>query len=219
MVSLTPVLELSPGTYSQRERSLPAGSAEENPSGWQAYWSESLADAGIHRLLPWRAGSWLVPLPRLSSDSVLGIIVRCHVQDVSDWSNELGALAGGYILSVPGEALLPGCCGDLTNLVEWRKASTDAGEAWQMVWIGHPWTFVRRSGDHLQFAKPSENNDPIDVVAGISVSKDDLAEAIVSAELEVRAFAARLLAVTRELQPPIAHTEVVEALTGIRLPD
>jgi hypothetical protein len=84
-----------------------------------------------------------------------------------------------------------------------------------MVWIGHPYTFVRRIGDTLQFSEPSESDPPRDTLAAVSLRADELASAIEQAERERRAFASRLLPAVAVLSPGIPAAELVHGLTGV----
>lgn len=214
---LTPVLELTPGTYASRERALPAGTSDQNPEGWHVYWTECLADAGIHGLAPWRIGSTLVPASHFTERSILRTLLQRHVDEVTDWTEDVGALSGGYILTHGEHSLLPGCCGDLGNLEEWREAVETADDTWRMLWIGHPWTFVRRHGRQLHFAEPSDADSPANIVEAFSMPSETLAEAIAAAASLRGLFAARLLPLVEELRPTISADLVVTALTGHQL--
>jgi len=85
MTSSIPVLELEPGTFSPVSPGHPLGSAAESPAAWDAYWKESLANAGITDLTPWRPGSWLVPLDQLSMCETLRVVMRYELADVAGW--------------------------------------------------------------------------------------------------------------------------------------
>jgi hypothetical protein len=159
MTSLTPALELAPGRFSLRERPSPGVSMAENPQGWLQYWSDSLEDAGIVGLTPWHPGSWLVPLRAISDAHVLRTILLGTFDDFAERdADEIGPLRGGFVLSHGEAHILPGCCGDLANLENWQQAAAHADDCWTMVWIGHPWTHVRASGDLLQFAQPADES-------------------------------------------------------------
>jgi len=83
---------------------------------------------------------------------LLRLLVTRHDPDITTLDlDEIGPLSGGYILSHAGKTIEPGCCGDLGNLEGWERAATESSEGWEMVWIGHPWTFVRPSSELLHF--------------------------------------------------------------------
>jgi hypothetical protein len=215
MTSLIPVLELTPGSYSTRVRQTPEGSIAENPEGWFSYWSESLADAGIYGLTPWTPGSWLVTIDQLQDPDLLRSVITNGTPDIASVDiEELGALSGGYVLSHDAATLLPGCCGDLSNLEEWQRAATTSNESWSMLWIGHPWTFVRSSGDDLRFVEPSERQEADGLDEVLSLSRAGLLDAVGRA-LDVRnRFAERLLPVVQALKPRISAIDVVQVLIG-----
>ena len=213
MTSLIPVLELTPRSYSTRQRQTPEGSIAENPDGWFTYWSESLADAGIHGLTPWTPGSWLVTIDQLHNPDLLRTVITNAAPDMALVDiEEIGALSGGYVLSHDGVTLLPGCCGDLSNLEYWRRAATDSNESWAMLWLGHPWTFVRSSGDVLRFVEPSERQEADGLNEVLSLSCAALLDAVNRAFDARNDFAERLLPVVQALNPRIAAIDVVQVL-------
>lgn len=81
-----------------------------------------------------------------------------------------------------------------------------------MLWIGHPWTFVRTSRDVVRFVEPSEQQDPIGLNELPSVSRAALLDAIQRASDERNRFAARLLPVIKELNPRVAAADLVRVL-------
>jgi len=175
MASLTPVLELQPSSFATRSHQSPSGSSTEDPEGSFRYWSESLADAGIQGLIPWRRGSWFVSIDQLRDPRLLRLLVTLANPDIATSDlDEIGPLSGGYILSHEDSTIEPGCCCDLGDLESWRLAATDSTEAWWMVWIGHPWTFVRSSGDLLHFVEPSEHQTGAGLTETIRLSRAEL---------------------------------------------
>ncbi|MEM1415064.1 MAG: hypothetical protein AAGH15_09200 [Myxococcota bacterium] len=212
MVTLTPVLELEPGRYATRARSHPTKSGSEDPAGWDRFWRDCLADAGITDLTPWRPGSWLVPLDQFAASETLRKVLREELACVTDWRQEIGALAGGYVLQHEGAVVLPGCCGDLSNLADWTLASESSLSAWQQVWIGHPWTHVRADGETLFFAEPSEDDDVSLLTTAVSMPRRFLVDAIEEASQHRELFRGALTTVVREHAPPAAIDSVVEIL-------
>src|SRR5260221_236420 len=118
-VELMPVIELTPGTFSTRERPLPAGSGRESPEGWNRYWLDSLADSGVVGLTPLWPWSWLVTTRQLTGPSVLLPILSTLVREMGGqeaFADPDGqpVLDGGLALCSGGEVLVaPACCGDL----------------------------------------------------------------------------------------------------------
>jgi hypothetical protein len=171
MVALVPVVELEPVTYATRERESPATARAADMEAWDRYWRDCLGDAGIVDLKPYQLGSWLVPVERLVDDRVLDALLDAHGED--DFAEPPGALSGGFVLETQSTTLEPQCCGDLANLDEWRRAAELKAPDWEMLWIGHPWAFVRAEGDRLWFSEPAEA-PPVDGTALITVDRDAL---------------------------------------------
>src|SRR5690349_10038359 len=100
MPSLIPVLEFEPASFATRSHQTPSGSGADDPEGWFRYWSESLADAGIRGLAPWKRGSWFVTLDQLRDPGLLRLLVTRHNPDLATAAlDEIGSLSGGYVLS------------------------------------------------------------------------------------------------------------------------
>jgi hypothetical protein len=216
MTTLRPVLELAPSSYSTHDRPRPSGPVAEYPDGWFRYWSESLGDAGVHGLRPWTSGSWLVTIDQFVEPDLLRTLIKHALPDIAHLSSEeMGALAGGYVLSHGNATVLPGCCGDLGNLYDWRRAANEANETWQSVVIGHPWIYVRSSGEILEFTEPTERADPEGLAESLRLSRDDLLNAIAAASEERDRFAERLTPVVQAFNPKLPAAEIVSLLVGV----
>jgi len=81
-----------------------------------------------------------------------------------------------------------------------------------MLWIGHPWTFARSSGDELRFVEPSERQDADGLNEVLSLSRAALLGAVSQAFEARNRFAERLLPVVEALKPRISAIDVVEVL-------
>jgi hypothetical protein len=205
---LTPVVEFEPASFSTREHPRPTVSGREDPAGWDRYWRASLADAGLVDLPLFRSGSWFVAAEDLTDAHVLDALLS--VMGSEGWS----ILPGGHALSVGSLHLLPGCCGDLSNLNDWRRASEQVSAEWKMLWIGHPWTHVSAQQDVLTFLRPSEQDPPGDLDVFGSVSREALGVAIERASLVVDAFAERLRPRIAAMDPSTRVEDVLEILLG-----
>lgn len=158
---LTPVVEFCPSKYQSSDLPWPTVSSAESPEAWDTYWRTCLNEAGIGDLEPFERGSQLVPVRHLIEVHVLDALLHAQLSDVDEWRADfLSPLEGGYILSTSKAQLKPGCCGDLSNLEEWRRAAEHQSENWSMVWIGHPWTHVCAKADTLTFLHPTEADPP-----------------------------------------------------------
>ena len=190
---LTPVVEFEPGAYSKGERAPPSVGSSQDPGAWDVYWRDCLGDAGISDLEPIAKGSWLVPVERLVGDRVLDMLLRVALDGVSEWCPDLvGSIAGGYVLSTAGERLEPGCCGDLSNLADWRAVAEQYSDDWTMVWIGHPWTHASAQSDVITILRASEDDVPTNPQPFCSVERDVLRSAIETASEQIRLFGERL---------------------------
>jgi len=114
-------------------------------------------------------------------------------------ANSLGLLVGGFMLEESGDPrVVPGCCGDLSNLHDWARAAAVREKVWQELWIGHPSAVVRFRGGLLELALVEEGGEVPDA-ADFSVDPAELSKAIEGARQEVAAFRDRLIPVLQQL--------------------
>ena len=213
MVHLIPVIELSPLTFASQSHESPKVSLAEDPIGWENYWRACLADAGIEGIDPYTPGSNLVAISELVDLGIIRKVLGCHFEDcdLEDLST-ICTLYGGLYLSAGDRLIAPGCCGDLSNISDWRRASQHIAESWEMVWIGHPWTHVRVEGDILCFAEISESDPPVNTEPFMRVPRADLLEALEKAEEQIAQFRKRLKPVLAELVPAHPVDRVLDVL-------
>jgi hypothetical protein len=216
-IKLVPVIELTPGTFSTRERLLPAGSGRDMPEEWDRYWLDCLADSDVVGLTPLRPSSWMVPTRQLTDMAVLSRILSIMIRE---WGgpeafpgpDSKPVLDGGLALCSGDEVLVaPICCCDLGNVSERRDAVVYRQLDWKMVWIGHPWLSVRFNGSQLEFSEPHESDSP---VAKWTVSPEKLGRAVSVAEAELEAFARRLESVVASLGGNNDHASVARSWAG-----
>ena len=165
-------------------------------------------------------GSWLVETAQLTRRHTLEALLRKEFEDLDPenlW-DEVTPLEGGYVLRRDEILLEPSCCGTLENLDSWRDACESQDPDWQMVWIGHPWTYVRSLGDRLSFHEPTEDSFPSPNGEEFSVGRDELERAVRVAEKEVEALAVRLTPVVEQLTSGSSVERIVEMLTLGRQP-
>lgn len=215
-VELRPVLELAPSDFATRERRMPQGPVATMPEQWDAWWRDSMADAGLVGLEPVAVGSWFVALDTLSVDERLGRVLDVLMGDIEFDDHQLvdtiGPLAGGFVLRAGDRAIYPGCCGDLGNLRDWRDAADHDLEDWRKVWIGHPWTHVRAVDGRLQLAAPSEREEPLEHDPPLSVPRQALRDAVREAQLQVDAFRRHLRQVLETRHPGCAADAIARVL-------
>jgi hypothetical protein len=88
----------------------------------------------------------------------------------------------------------PQCCGDLSNIQEWREAVEYKGSTWRPLWIGHPWVSVRFFNGMLtisDYHEIDDNNDN-EIFPKFRVSPRDLQHAVNIAEYELGIFVDRI---------------------------
>jgi hypothetical protein len=215
MTELIPVLELEPASYATHSHASPCVSALEDVAGWDAYWRASLADSGITDLTPWRRGSWNVPLTEFSASETLRTVLRHELRDAPDWDlDHIGPLSGGYILVHEGIVMEPGCCGDFGNLADWMRAAECTSETWEMLWIGHPWSHVRATGDDLHIAEPSEESETSPGLRDLIVLPRAALVAAIEGAKQTRArFRAALATIVAERVPRARLDAILDVLT------
>lgn len=154
------------------------------------------------------ASELLVPISDLVGPELLKLLIKLEVIEKLEIApasiptanpKSFGLLVGGFILEVTGTPkLVPGCCGDLSNLGDWARAATEREKVWQELWIGHPSAVVRRREGRLELASVEEGGDPPEA-ADFSVDAAELSMAIENARREIAAFRERLIPVLQEM--------------------
>lgn len=193
MVSLNPVVEFEPYTFSTQTRDIPMD-ADDTPEGWEQYWRDSLSDSGITGLNPLRQCGWWVPIEQLLDPQ----LIRKLLEKTPTWKPEYDPLTdlpkvlGGYALTNGDDWIGPGCCSDFSTLESWEEAAQWRSTDWQMVWIGHPWTHVSALNDRLAFLHPTEEDPPKTNELAMYVMRHELIAAINTAKSQVEAFTARV---------------------------
>ena len=212
------VVELEPSNYATREREIPD---TEDISGWSAYFSDSLADAGLVGVRPLQPKSWLVDAEGLDA-SALAAVVSVHLPEPETLEagdlGDLPPLAGGFAL-YDGDSLLvePTCCADAGDLDGWVEA-VDSGAEWAMLWIGHPWLEARAlDGEKLALRETAEYPSP-EPLRQFVLSRAAVERAITGARSQQKALAAQIAVVGRGLAG-VANLDVEQlgrALAGFR---
>src|SRR5262245_57991904 len=164
------------------------------PEEWYCYWLESLADSGITGLIPIYRGSWHVPTREFTDPAVLRRVLEVTFQNLSEAGFtvdlECMPLLGGIALRCQAHVLVePGCCGDLGDVVGWRRAVSYRGPEWQSLSNGHPWVSVRYDAPRLILSEPHEMQAP---TARWAVGPDQLHAAVVPAEVGLERFAGQI---------------------------
>lgn len=138
--------------------------------------------------------------------------VRRHLAQDPDAIDRISPLPGGYLLlAEDGTIVSPGCCSDLSDVLNWGNAARHTDTAPCMVWVGHPWVHVAADGDALLLTGPTER-DPGPELGWLP--RQALAQAADIAAAEVRYFARCLEAACTRLLGEDHATAVCNALLG-----
>ncbi|MEV4077723.1 hypothetical protein [Nonomuraea fuscirosea] len=138
--------------------------------------------------------------------------VRRHLAQDPDAIDRISPLPGGYLLlAEDGTIVSPGCCSDLSDVLNWGNAARHTDTSPCMVWVGHPWVHVAADGDALLLTGPTER-DPGPELGWLP--RQALAQAADIAAAEVRYFARCLDAACTRLLGEDHATAVCNALLG-----
>jgi hypothetical protein len=117
-------------------------------------------------------GAGHVPAGRLSAEAWRRLLTAQHGRrglrgDVR--------VDGGLGLFVDETAvLLPACCSWIDEATEeWERLAAGPPDEWSMLWIGHPWVLVKRSGDAVAISTPTESTDAdgVEVLAEVPIAE------------------------------------------------
>jgi hypothetical protein len=133
--------------------------------------------------------------------------------DPVDGLDELHLRGGLALLADGAPVVRPGCCIWFDEAVdEWRRSIESPSDEWSMLWIGHPWVMVRRTGtDALAISRPAESSDPEDLVVLAEIPLHELRLALADA-LETAREATPALTEALELLGRSSHVSAEELL-------
>lgn len=217
-IQLIPVLEAEPWTFSTGVHSAPQnGPAKKYYEEWDEYWRNSLAEVGLSGLDQITPGSWYVSTVQFTKpqlEAFLQVIFE-------DWGgvNYLSEpdsqplLNGGLAMDTEelGIIIEPTCCSDL-GTANWKEAATFDGEEWKMLWIGHPWLYIKYEEPHLILSEPCESNGPAEKW---KIKPDILQEAVRIAEAELLRFSKLIEPILAGLDTGIDSTKISRQLVGL----
>lgn len=204
-MNLIPVIEFQPGLYSTKDYEIPK---YQDFDGWDKYWKNSLADAGIIGLEAYKKASWFVETEKLIAHSqAIEIIVKNELADIEpnselDFIEQLSSFDGGYILEVDGTNIIyPRCCGRLEDLQEWKDASEFLDNNEKTLWIGHPWLIVSSiNQEYIKIREIAECGEPPEPVT-FELSRNDLKLSIAQAQNQLAKFYQVALPILKKIIP------------------
>lgn len=134
-ITLTPVLELPPASFSKMEREPPKGSTIEVPEEWMNYNQSCYNDSGLHNIKPIQPLSWLFTIESLSENELKIILKGLIDRTIEDFDsiNEMlddpieyaPFISGGYLFKINQVIKSePGCCCGLEDILDWKGSET-----------------------------------------------------------------------------------------------
>lgn len=181
-MKLINTIEVSPYDYSEKEYEYPNGSSSEIPDEWNEFWIRCISDKNLGNLRAIRKGSYLVDIETIN-DQELEEIVKNELKEVEldDFEEQVCRICGGMVI-IENEILLiePTCCGDLSIINQWESIFEDKSNAWQQLWIGHPWLFYKKEKGNVAFSDYTELNleDFKDIKSKFQFSEEELKKEI-----------------------------------------
>ncbi|WP_438014217.1 hypothetical protein WMF18_25255 [Sorangium sp. So ce315] len=210
---LVPVVELQPSGF---------GSAPYPRRGpWtteesERYWRTCLRASGIVGIDPIVPGSWFVAIDALASQDALVKVLRAHLGDSVPADDEVGALGGGLALVDGVEVLLlPTCCGDLSDLENWRASAHGSAGSPEVLWIGHPWLMAWYDAPMLHLREEREHGIPAQP-RELVVKPEVLQRAVRLAARDLDVFSERVASALQRIPGVIDAWAIARILVGRR---
>ena len=157
-IELRLVLRVEPWRWSDRQ--LPPELTIDDYVGWDAYFADCLADAGVTGVKPVFPGcSFADAFAIIENEFMLRIIeeeletsriLELQHADGGQYDlNDVSPLEGGCVMHDGDELLIvPNCCGELVDLDNWKAALRERPFD-GTVWIGHPEAGISFLGDEV----------------------------------------------------------------------
>jgi hypothetical protein len=154
-----------------------------------AMWKEAMVKGGLESIEPIEVGSFYVPVSQLTDDVLQHIDASSHHIHPDKLWESFGE--GGEALLHDDKVLfLPMCCSEFGTLAEWEDVAAYRESEWAMVWIGHPWIYMKYDDGWLYFTDYTEGEaDKAKVLYAIQPQK--IAKAVKRAKPETEAFLER----------------------------
>ncbi|MDW9382295.1 hypothetical protein [Chryseobacterium sp. JV558] len=183
-MKLINTIEISPLRYSKEEFELPEISDYPDHEEWFAKWEEAVSQLNFN-FEAIEKGSYLTDIETIDDEN-LKMIVETKMEDTGpDESEEdryVMAFDGGIVLKIEDKILIqPNCCGDISNIEDWKNIFNTPSSEWKDLWIGHPWVFYKRENGKICFSEYTESN--IEDVENIKIVAE-VEESELKAELE-----------------------------------
>ncbi len=206
-VKLIPVIEIT--YYNEHITSPINGPYWEYADEWDSYHRSCLIAAGFNaEIKAFSKGCSFYELSEITKENLTKLVLD-ETQDMRESDNDrdlCGSFSGGYILNIDGENVLyPQCCGSLSDINSWQELMNNGVSAF---WIGHPSPGVTLKENAIVFdlehSNVNEKYVPAHNKLKIEIDKNDLADAINNAKVQLDHFSEQLLSigVEQELNIP-----------------
>jgi hypothetical protein len=75
----------------------------------------------------------------INTETILALIAD-HIKDTEpqNYGEELLPFDGGLFIEHDGKRIASNCCGDISNIENWRTILSAINTNWETLWIGHP---------------------------------------------------------------------------------
>ncbi|WP_223606856.1 hypothetical protein [Chryseobacterium sp. OSA05B] len=216
-MKLINVIEINPLKYSKEESELPDSSDFPDSEIWYKEWVKSVSSLNFN-FSPIDNDSYFVDI-EVIDDENLGIVLEADLKEINPEEIEdmLTAFDGGIALMEDDKAwVLPTCCGDIGNIIEWKKILEDETEKWNELWIGHPWIFYKKVNGKIQLSDYSDLNlkDAKNIQAHIEVDELELKTELEKAEKQQINFKNRISKILEKMKIK-NFDRISEMLTGM----
>jgi hypothetical protein len=202
-LELTPVIEL--GYYNQGNDSPPLRKKREFSTHWAEYRRECMRLAGMPDPIPPEfSGTDFYSVEALSG-ARLEWLIKQHISDYLHEPEHIGPFFGGYILSDENGTLLnPQCCGDLSDVMWWKRVSYMRESVY---YNGHPCPELEFKDDLINFTC-SDADDYFDDLSksSFTVEQSALIAAYENMLPKLLRFKQNIAQAVEQLDMPLAGT-------------
>jgi hypothetical protein len=113
-------------------------------------------------------------LENISDETILALIAE-HVIEVEpqNYSEELLPFNGGMYLQAEGKKIDSNCCGDISDIDNWRAILQANNTHWEAMWIGHPEIAFKVDAENIYFSNDIDELVDGDFIIKFSFNKID----------------------------------------------
>ena len=150
-------------------------------------WKEAMVKGGLESIEPIEVGTSYVAVSQLT-DEILQQFKQATKGISKATQREYMEWASGEVLLHDGNIIFrPMCCSSFGALAEWKSVAAYQESEWAMVWIGHPWIYMKYEDGWLYFTDYTEDGtNHVDVL--YAIEPEQIAQAVKMAEPETQAF-------------------------------